>query len=152
MKTLMRMRQCVPCALALKRCFWTSKIIPDLFWPIKKIIHIPPYSVHHTKESDSTVCITPQSQTAHRRVKLHTKSLLVSGCFLTLIHVAKCPKGLSCFKKQSAKYFLMWKKFKNLGTPRKLYKDYFHFNNNLLKMLFSICVSTFCEPIQKSEN
>ena len=26
---------------------------------------------------------------------------------LTLIHVAKFPKGLSCFKKQTAKHFLM---------------------------------------------
>ena len=68
---------------------------------------------------------------------------------LTLIHVAKCPKGLSCFEKQTAKHFLKLKKFKNLGIPGKLYKDYFHFNIYLLKIPFSICFSTFCEPIQK---
>ena len=39
-----------------------------------------------------------------------------------------------------------------MGIPWKLFKEYFHFNNNLLNMLFSICFSTFCEPFQKSEN
>ena len=73
----------------------------------------------------------------------------LKGCFLTLIHVAKCPKGLSCFEKQTAKHFLKWKEVQNLGIPGKLYKDYFHFANNLLKMPFSICFSTFCELIQK---
>ena len=36
-----------------------------------------------------------------------------------------------------------------MGIPQKLYKDYFHFNNILLKIPFSICFSTFCEHIQK---
>ena len=49
---------------------------------------------------------------------------------LTLTHAAKDPKGLSCFEKQTAKYFLKFKKFKNLGIPGKLYADYFPFYNN----------------------
>ncbi len=67
----------------------------------------------------------------------------------SLIHMAKCPKGLSCFKKQTAKHFLKLKKFKNLGIPGKLYKDYFHFNIYFLKISFFVCFSTFCETIQK---
>ena len=55
------------------------------------------------------------------------------------------------YEKQTAKHFLKLKKFKNLGIPGKLYKDYFHFNIYLLKIPFSICFSTFCEPIQKVE-
>ena len=73
----------------------------------------------------------------------------LSHSLLTLIHVAKCPKGLSCVEKQTAKHFLKWKKSKNLAISGKLYNDYFHFNNDLLKMHFSTCFSTFCEPIQK---
>ena len=49
---------------------------------------------------------------------------------LTLSHAAKGPKGLSSFKKQTAKHFLKLKKLKNLGISGKLYVDYFPFYNN----------------------
>ena len=58
----------------------------------------------------------------------HIFSVTCYGCnktlmfsfYLSQIHVAKGPKGLSCFKKQTAKHFLKLKKFKNLGIPGKL--------------------------------
>ena len=62
-----------------------------------------------------------------REAKILPRSQL---CQLTLTHAAKGPKGLSCFKKQTAKHFLKLKKLKNLGIPGKLYVDYFPFYNN----------------------
>ena len=57
-------------------------------------------------------------------------------------------KGSHVLKSKLLNIFLS-EKFENLGNPGILYKDYFHFNKNLLKMPFSISFSTFCEPIQK---
>ena len=36
-----------------------------------------------------------------------------------------------------------------MGIPGKLYKDYFHFNDILQKIPFSVCFLTFYEHIQK---
>ena len=52
--------------------------------------------------------------------------------FLTLIHAAKGPKGLSCFEKQTAKHILLWV----FGKFGKLCKDYFHIYGNFLKIYF----------------
>ena len=42
--------------------------------------------------------------------KLTLSSSICTGPVgLTLVHAAKCPKGLSCFEKQTAKHFLKWK-------------------------------------------
>ena len=70
---------------------------------------------------------------------------------LTLIRAAKGPKGLSCFEKQTAKHFLKWKKFKNLGIPGKLYVDYFQFNINLIKCLFLYAFQHFVYLSKKWE-
>ena len=67
-------------------------------------------------------------------LKRNRESIKTLKKVLTLAHVAKGPKELSCFEKQTAKHFLNWKKFKNLGIPGKLSKYYFHLNNNVLKI------------------
>ena len=70
-------------------------------YPIKKIF----YLAFKKKSFKGVVWNTIESISSNFEQNLMKESFLVTNG-LTLTHVAKCPKGLSCFEKQTAELFL----------------------------------------------